>query len=122
MYGKRPVIPYEYLFQPEIRKHFIITSACAFGKHMKLITEGKEKEFRKWIKNLDAVEIHPSWNNIFMVEHKDFENIKTEEDVYALHRNIYKICKEEEVPCIIVSDAHITSKEDRVLRSNFKRG
>lgn len=122
MYGKRPVIPYEYLFQPEIRKHFIITSACAFGKHMKLITEGKEKEFREWIKNLDAVEIHPSWNNIFMVEHKDFENIKTEEDVYSLHRKIYKICKEEGVPCIIVSDAHITSKEDRILRSNFKNG
>ena len=122
MYGKRPVIPYEYVFQPEIRKHFIITSACAFGKHMKLITQGKEKEFREWIHNMDAIEIHPSWNNIFMVEHKDFPDIKTPEDVYALHRKIYKICKEEKVPCIIVSDAHITSKKDRVLRSSFKSG
>lgn len=122
MYGKRPVLPYKELFNEDTRKYFIYTSACAFGKHMKLLTQGKEKEFREWIHNLDAVEIHPSWNNAFMVEHKDYPNITCIEDVYKLHRRIYNICKEENVPCIIVSDAHVSHKNDRELRSVFKQG
>lgn len=122
MYGKRPVLPYKELFNEDTRKYFIYTSACAFGKHMKLLIQGKEKEFREWIRNLDAVEIHPSWNNAFMIEHKDYPNITCIEDVYKLHRRIYDICKEENVPCIIVSDAHVSHKDDRKLRSVFKQG
>lgn len=122
MYGKRPMIPYEVLFEPEIRKHFIITSACAIGKHMKLALEERWNEFREWIKKLDGVEIHPTWNNSYMVEHEDYPNIKSIEDVYALHRKVYDICKEEGVKPIIVSDAHVNDKEDRILRSSFKKG
>ena len=122
MYGKRPVLPYKELFDPEVRKYFAYSSACAFGKHMKLIVQDKEDEFREWIKKLDAVEIQPSWNNSFMVEHKDYPNITCIEDVYKLHRRVYDICKEENVPCIIVSDAHVSHKDDRELRSVFKQG
>ena len=122
MYGKRPVLPYKELFDPEVRKYFAYSSACAFGKHMKLIVQDKEDEFREWIKKLDAVEIQPSWNNSFMVEHKDYPNITCIEDVYKLHRRVYDICKEENVPCIIVSDAHVSHKDDRELRSVFKSG
>ncbi len=121
-FGKRPVIPYHILFEPDIRKHFIITSACAIGRHMKYALEDQWEKFRKWIKNLDAVEIHPSWNNSYMVEEASIPQITKIEDVYALHRKIYKICKEENIPCIIVSDAHINNKEDRIIRSNFKQG
>lgn len=122
MYGKRPVLPYKELFDPEVRKYFVYSSACAFGKHMKLIVQDKEEEFREWIRKLDAVEIQPSWNNSFMVEHKDYPNITCIEDVYKLHRRVYDICKEENVPCIIVSDAHVSHKDDRELRSVFKNG
>ena len=122
MYGKRPVLPYKELFDPEVRKYFAYSSACAFGKHMKLIVQDKEEEFREWIRKLDAVEIQPSWNNSFMVEHKDYPNITCIEDVYKLHRRVYDICKEENVPCIIVSDAHVSHKDDRELRSVFKQG
>lgn len=120
--GKRPMVPYHEIFKPEIRKHFLISSACAFGKHMKLAVEGKWDEFRKWIHNLDAVEIQPSWNNKYMVTHEDYPNIHSIEDVYALHRKIYDICKEEGIPCIITSDAHVNDKEDRIFRANFKNG
>lgn len=120
--GKRPMVPYHEIFKPEIRKHFLITSACAFGKHMKLAVEGKWDEFRKWIHNLDAVEIQPSWNNKYMVTHEDYPNIHSIEDVYALHRKIYEVCKEEKVPCIITSDAHVNDKEDRIFRARFKEG
>ena len=120
--GKRPMVPYHEIFKPEIRKHFMITSACAFGKHMKLAVEGKWDEFRKWIHNLDAVEIQPSWNNKYMVTHEDYPNINSIEDVYALHRKIYEVCKEEGIPCIITSDAHVNDKEDRIFRANFKNG
>lgn len=120
--GKRPMVPYHEIFKPEIRKHFMITSACAFGKHMKLAVEGKWDEFRKWIHNLDAVEIQPSWNNKYMVTHEDYPNINSIEDVYTLHRKIYDICKEEGIPCIITSDAHVNDKEDRIFRAKFKEG
>lgn len=120
--GKRPMVPYHEIFKPEIRKHFLITSACAFGKHMKLAVEEKWDEFRKWIHNLDAVEIQPSWNNKYMVTHEDYPNIHSIEDVYALHRKIYDICKEEGIPCIITSDAHVNDKEDRIFRARFKEG
>ena len=120
--GKRPMVPYHEIFKPEVRKHFILTSACTFGKHMKLAVEGKWDEFRKWIHNLDAVEIQPSWNNKYMVTHEDYPNINSIEDVYALHRKIYEVCKEEGVPCIITSDAHVNDKEDRIFRANFKNG
>lgn len=89
---------------------------------MKYALEDQWEKFRKWIKNLDAVEIHPSWNNSYMVEEASIPQITKIEDVYALHRKIYKICKEENIPCIIVSDAHINDKEDRIIRSNFKQG
>ena len=120
--GKRPMVPYHEIFKPEIRKHFMITSACAFGKHMKLAVEGKWDEFRKWIHNLDAVEIQPSWNNKYMVTHEDYPNINSIEDVYELHRKIYEVCKEEGIPCIITSDAHVNDKEDRIFRAKFKEG
>ena len=120
--GKRPMIPYHEIFKPEVRKHFIITSACAFGKHMKLAVNNKWDEFRKWIHNLDAVEIQPSWNNKYMINHDDYPNINSIEDVYKLHRKIYDICKEEGIPCIITSDAHVNEKEDRIFRSTFKSG
>ena len=120
--GKRPMVPYHEIFKPEVRKHFLVTSACAFGKHMKLAVEGKWNEFRKWIHNLDAVEIQPSWNNKYMVTNEDYPNIHSIEDVYALHRKIYEVCKEEEIPCIITSDAHVNDKEDRIFRARFKEG
>lgn len=120
--GKRPMISYEEIFNEKIRKYFKITSACAFGKHMKLAVEEKWDDFRKWIHNLDAVEIQPSWNNSYMIEHDEYKNIKTIEDVYRLHKKIYKVCKEEGVPCIITSDAHVNDKEDRIFRSVFKEG
>ena len=120
--GKRPMLPYEVLFSPEVRKYFKITSACAFGKHMKLAVDGKWEEFKEWIKKLDAVEIHPTWNNIYMLTHEDYPNINTLDDLYKLHRKIYETCKEVGVPCIIVSDAHVNDKEDRIFRANFKAG
>lgn len=120
--GKRPMVPYHEIFKPEIRKHFIITSACAFGKHMKLAVDNEWDKFKEWIHNLDAVEIQPSWNNSYMVKHDDYPNIHSIEDVYALHRKIYDICKEEGIPCIITSDAHVNDKEDRIFRARFKEG
>lgn len=120
--GKRPMISYEDIFDTEIRKYFKITSACAFGKHMKLAVANKWEEFREWIHKLDAVEIQPSWNNSYMVEHEEYPNINSMEDVYKLHRKIYEVCKEEKVPCIITSDAHVNDAEDRIFRSVFKEG
>lgn len=120
--GKRPMLPYEVLFSPEVRKYFKITSACAFGKYMKLAVDGKWEEFKKWIKKLDAVEIHPTWNNIYMLTHEDYPNINTLDDLYKIHRKIYETCKEVGVPCIVVSDAHVNDKEDRIFRANFKAG
>lgn len=120
--GKRPMVPYHELFKEGVRENFIITSACAFGKHMKLAIDGKWDEFRKWIHKLDAVEIQPSWNNKYMIKHEDYPNINSIEDVYSLHRKIYDVCKEEGVPCIITSDAHVNDKEDRIFRARFKEG
>ncbi|MGL5315381.1 MAG: PHP domain-containing protein [Peptostreptococcaceae bacterium] len=122
MYGKRPTIPYHELFKEGVREHFIINSACAFGKHMKLAVEGKWLEFREWIKNLDAVELQPIHNNIYMVNHKDYKLINSESDLKKLHRKIYDICKEEGIKVIFTSDAHINDKEDRDIRSVFKSG
>lgn len=122
MYGKRPTIPYHELFKEGVREHFIINSACAFGKHMKLAVEGKWKEFREWIKNLDAVELQPMHNNIYMVKHKDYPNINSEDDVKKLHRKIFDICKEEGVKVIFTSDAHVNDKDERDIRSVFKSG
>lgn len=120
--GKRPMVPYHEIFKEGVREHFIITSACAFGRHMKLAIDNKWDEFKKWIHKLDAVEIQPSWNNKYMIKHEDYPNIKTMEDIYSLHRKIYDVCKEEGIPCIITSDAHVNDKEDRIFRAKFKEG
>lgn len=120
--GKRPIIPYEEIFKDGVREHFILSSACVYGRHFKLALENKWDEFRKWIHKIDAVEIQPSWNNSFMVYHEDYPNINSMQDVYDLHRKIYEVCKEEGVPVIITSDAHVNDKEDRILRAEFKKG
>lgn len=120
--GKRPIVPYHEVFKKGIRENFIITSACAFGRHMKLAVEDKWDEFRRWIHQIDAVEIQPSWNNQYMVKHSEYPNINSIEDVYKLHKKIYEVCKEEGVPCIITSDAHVNDKEDRIFRATFKQG
>lgn len=122
MYGKRPTIPYNELFKEGVREHFIINSACAFGKHMKLALEGKWEEFKQWVKQLDAVEIQPMHNNIYMVKHSEYPMITSEEDIKKLHQDIYKYCKEVGVKVIFTSDAHVNNKEDRDLRSVFKSG
>ncbi|MGL5713218.1 MAG: PHP domain-containing protein [Paraclostridium sp.] len=122
MYGKRPTIPYHEIFKDGVREHFVINSACAFGKHMKLAVEGKWNEFKVWVKNLDAVELQPIHNNIYMIKHKDYPNIQSLDDLKALHQNIYNYSKEVGVPVIFTSDAHINDKEDREIRSVFKSG
>ena len=122
MWGKRPVLPYEVLFKEDTRKHFIITSACAFGRHMKLAIENNWEEFDLWIKKLDGVEIQPIHNNIYMVNHEDYHNINSLEDVCELHRKIYKRCKQANIPVIFTSDAHVNDKEERMFRSDFKAG
>ncbi|MGL5716548.1 MAG: PHP domain-containing protein [Cetobacterium sp.] len=122
MYGKRPTIPYHELFKEGVREHFIINSACAFGKHMKLAVEGRWVEFKQWVSKLDAVEIQPMHNNIYMVNHADYPMIKSEDDVKKLHIDIYNACKEVGTKVIFTSDAHVNNKEDRDLRSVFKSG
>lgn len=122
MYGKRPTIPYHELFKEGVREHFIINSACAFGKHMKLAVEGRWVEFKQWVSKLDAVEIQPMHNNIYMVNHADYPMIKSEDDVKKLHMDIYNACKEVGTKVIFTSDAHVNNKEDRDLRSVFKSG
>lgn len=122
MYGKRPTIPYDELFKEGVREHFIINSACAFGKHMKLAIEGRWAEFKQWVSKLDAVEIQPMHNNIYMVNHHEYPMINSEEDVKKLHHDIYNACKEVGTKVIFTSDAHVNNKEDRDLRSVFKSG
>lgn len=122
MYGKRPTIPYHELFKEGVREHFVINSACAFGKHMKLAIDSKWEEFKQWVKQLDAVEIQPMHNNIYMVNHHDYPTITCEDDVKKLHQEIYKHCKEVGTKVIFTSDAHVNNKEDRDLRSVFKSG
>ncbi|MGL6098719.1 MAG: PHP domain-containing protein [Fusobacteriaceae bacterium] len=122
MYGKRPTIPYHEIFKEGVREHFVINSACAFGKHMKLAVEGRWSEFKIWIKNLDSVELQPLHNNSYMVKHKDYPEITSIDDVKMLHRRIYEECKEVGIPVIFTSDAHVNDKEDRDIRSVFKSG
>ncbi|MGL5713879.1 MAG: PHP domain-containing protein [Paraclostridium sp.] len=121
-YGKRPILPYHELFKEGVREHFIINSACAFGKHMKLAVDGKWDEFKEWVKNLDAVELQPLHNNSYMVGNADYPNINSIDDVCTLHYDIYRACKEVGVPVIFTSDAHVNDEEDRVFRARFKEG
>lgn len=121
-WGKRPILPYKEIFKEDVRNNFIITSACAFGKHMKLAVEDKWEEFKKWVVNLDAVEIQPIHNNFYMINHEDYKNINSLEDIYNLHKKIYLTCKEVGVPIIFTSDAHVNDKEDRAFRADFKSG
>lgn len=121
-WGKRPVLDYKEIFNPEIRDLFIINSACAFGKHMKLAIEEKWEEFDNFIKQLDSVELHPIHNNIYMIHHEDYPTINSKEDLLALHRKIYERCKKNNVKVIFASDAHVNDKNDRIKRSIFKEG
>jgi DNA polymerase III alpha subunit (gram-positive type) len=121
-WGRRPMIDYKALFTEGVREHFVVGGACSMGKAAKLIIDGKEDEFREWIKKLDYIEIQPSHNNSYMIHHESTPNIHTMEDVFALHKRMYEIAQEEGVKVCFTSDAHINDKEEREYRKWFKQG
>ena len=121
-WGRRPIINYKKILNPEIRKHFILGGACVFGRAKKLACQGKWTEYREWVKNLDYVEIQPRHNDIFMIGHEDFPDVASDKDISKLNREMYRVAKEEGVRVVVASDGHLMDRDQRDYRSWFSKG
>ncbi len=115
-YIKRPRIPKSELLK--YREGLIIGSACEAGEVFRAILRGDEPERISQIASLyDYLEIQPTGNNHFMLlNEQNYPQIRTEEDLRDLNRQV--ICLGESLgkPVVATCDAHFLNPEDEVYR------
>ena len=80
------------------------------------------EKFKKYFDIVDWVEIHPLHNESFTIESKMFPLIKTLDDIKNMNKKLVEFCIEHNKPFIFGDDAHVATKEDRVIRQYFKMG
>ena len=97
-------------------------SACIMGTVRQYWFKNNIEKFEKYIKLLDWVEIHPIHNEDFLIKNEFYKDINSKEDIAKKNRALYEYCKANNIDVIFADDAHVINKEDRILRSLFKKG
>ena len=114
-YHRFPRMPKSVIEQ--YREGLIIGSACEAGELFRAILDGKSNQEIEDIASFyDYLEIQPIGNNRFLIEEEKVENVKGDDDLRALNRQIYDLGKKIGKPVCATCDAHFVNKEDEIYR------
>ena len=114
-YHRFPRMPKSVIEQ--YRDGLIIGSACEAGELFRAILDGKSaQEIEDIAAFYDYLEIQPIGNNRFLIEDEKVENVKDDDDLRELNRQIYNLGKKLGKPVCATCDAHFVDKEDEIYR------
>ena len=112
---RKPLIPKSILAKH--RDGLIIGTACCAGELFKAVVTGKtEDEIAKIVEFYDYLEIQPIANNRFMIEDIYYPNVKNEEDLRSLNKEIVRLGEIYNKPVVATCDAHFLDPEDEIFR------
>ena len=114
-YHRFPRMPKSVIEQ--YREGLIIGSACEAGELFRAILDGKSNQEIEDIASFyDYLEIQPIGNNRFLIEDEKVENVRSDDDLRELNRQIYELGKKLGKPVCATCDAHFVNKEDEIYR------
>lgn len=129
----RPCIPRSKL--NELREGIILGSACEAGELIKAILfEKSDEEILKIADYYDYLEIQPDGNNMFMIDshsdpnaknpdrNKEYNRIKTLEDIRDINRKIIHIGDKLGKLVCATGDVHFMDPEDAAFRAILMAG
>ncbi len=120
-FARRPRIPKSLLNQH--REGLVIGSACEAGELFQAILNKKSQEtIAKLADFYDYYEIQPLGNNHFMLESEKLPDIRTEEDLKNLNRQIVGLGEKFKKPVVATCDVHFLDPEDEVYRRIIMAG
>lgn len=120
-YNKRPRIP-----KSEILKHregLILGSACEAGElYQALLHRASKEEIVRLVNFYDYLEIQPLGNNRFMIEDPKLPQIKSEQDLININKEITALGEELDKPVVATCDVHFLNPEDEIYRRIIMKG
>ncbi len=121
-YKKHPLIP-----KSEVLKHregLILGSACCAGELYQALVEGRsEEEIARMVRFYDYLELQPVANNRFMIpDDRHYPNIRSEEDIRDINREILRLGKAFHKPVVATCDVHFLDPEDEIYRTIILSG
>ena len=120
-YNKRPRIPKSELLKH--REGLILGSACEAGELYQAILNGAPKEeIVRLVNFYDYLEIQPLGNNTFMMGNPKFPQIKSNEDLIAINREIINLGEQFNKPVVATCDVHFLNPEDEIYRRIIMKG
>lgn len=121
--NSRPLMPKSLV--EKYREGLIIGSACSEGEVYEAILRGfTQDEMYSLIRFYDYLEIQPIANNFYLIRTGEYNQVKTEEDLKAINRQIVKLGEENNKPVVATCDVHFAEPEDKIYREilQFKEG
>ena len=120
-FNRRPRIP-----KSELNRHregLIIGSACENGEIYQGILRNRPKEeIVKLAEFYDYYEIQPLANNAFMIGSERYPDIKSEENLMAINREIVELGQRFDKPVVATGDVHFLEPEDQLYRRIIMAG
>lgn len=106
---KKPRIDIDYIQAHNLGKGIICLTACMAGRLSRLLVDNKTKE---------ALEYYNKLSNTFDSVYCELQSHNTESQAFA-NKCIYDFCKNNRLPYVITTDAHMLSKDMLEAHSYF---
>ena len=120
-YARRPRIPKSLL--NEHREGLLVGSACEAGELYQAILNKKSPQaIARLAEFYDYYEIQPLGNNRFMLDSDKLPDIRTEEDLKNINRQIIELGEKFRKPVVGTCDVHFLDPEDEVYRRIIMAG
>ena len=107
---RTPRIPKSLIRQK--REGLILGSACEAGELFRaVVNKESEEKIKEIVEFYDYLEIQPIGNNAYMKESDEFPDVRTDEDLRDLNREIVKLGEKYNKPVCATCDVHFMDPE-----------